>query len=368
MVALAAGEALGGAGMNIRDVDAVFVNSMGEEGSVQVGDYIGIEARYGDSTDLGGGSFEAFVQYAILAIAAGHCEVALIAYASRQRSRENRKPTAEPETYSISGQFESPFRPFMPLTPYALIAARHMNEFGTTSEQLAEVALTAREWARMNPKAWSRDPLTVDDALSSQLYVTPFHRHDICLRFDGGGVVVVTGKARARDAAKTPIRVMGAAHGHTHWHVSQLAISPVPAASAAAPTRSRWRGSVTMTSTRWNSTTISPVRYPAARGPRLLQPRRGWSVRAGGAPAAGRPAAMPHHERRPLLQSPGRAIYLAAGGGRTPAAGRMRRAPGARQLRGECGERQVPGAEVGVVHGIGGISNSAAATVVLSRE
>ena len=202
MVALAAKEALAEAGMSVKDIDAVFVNYMGEEGSVQVGEYLGIEPRWGDSTDIGGGSFEAFVDHAVLAIEAGRIEVALIAYASRQRSRRNRQLAGADDSYSIWGQFETPFRPLMPITHYALIAARHMHEFGTTPEQLAEVAVSARHWARMNEKAWSRDSLTVSDVLDSPVIATPFHRHDICLRVDGGGALILTTPERARDAAK----------------------------------------------------------------------------------------------------------------------------------------------------------------------
>src|ERR1700724_2695411 len=87
MVALAAREALHEAGMTLKDVDAIFVNYMGEEGSVQVGEYLGIQPRYADSSDLGGAAFDAFVHHALLAVAARRCEVALIAYASRQRTR-----------------------------------------------------------------------------------------------------------------------------------------------------------------------------------------------------------------------------------------------------------------------------------------
>src|SRR5262249_33379566 len=91
MVAVAAKEALGEAGLRLRDVDALFTNYMGEEGSVQLGEYLGIRPRYAESSDMGGASFEFFVHHAMLAIAAGACEVALIGYASRQRSRRNRK-------------------------------------------------------------------------------------------------------------------------------------------------------------------------------------------------------------------------------------------------------------------------------------
>ena len=144
MVALAAREALAEAGMALKDVDGIFVNYMGEEGSIQVGEYLGIQPRYANSSDLGGGSFESFIHHSMLAIAAGHCEVALLAYASRQRSRRNRKLTVESDDYSTAGQFEAPFGPLSPMSQYALLAARHMHVYGTTPEQLAEVAVSAR--------------------------------------------------------------------------------------------------------------------------------------------------------------------------------------------------------------------------------
>jgi acetyl-CoA acetyltransferase len=97
-----------------------------------------------------------------------------------------------------------------------------MHQYGTTSEQLAEVAVAARRWAQLNPKAWSREPLTVDDVLVSPLICDPLHRLDCCLVTDGGGAVVVTSAARARDAAKTPVRILGAGESHVQWHISQM--------------------------------------------------------------------------------------------------------------------------------------------------
>src|SRR6516164_5490617 len=107
MVALAAREAVAEAGMTLRDVDGIFVNYMGEEGSVQVGEYLGIQPRYADSSDLGGAAFEAFIHHAMLAVAAGRCAVALLAYASRQRSRRNRSMQAHADEYTLTGQFEA---------------------------------------------------------------------------------------------------------------------------------------------------------------------------------------------------------------------------------------------------------------------
>jgi len=222
MVALAAREALAEAGLTLRDVDGIFVNYLGEEGSVQVGEYLGIQPRYADSSDLGGAAFEAFVHHAMLAVAAGRCEVALITYASRQRSRRGRSSVPLQDPRSLMSQFETPYGMPVPLGQYALVAARHMHQYGTTSEQLAEIAVAARAWAAKNPKAWSREPLTVAEVLASKPICDPLRKLDCCLITDGGGAVVVTTAERARDAAKRAIRILGAGESHTHWHIAQM--------------------------------------------------------------------------------------------------------------------------------------------------
>src|SRR2546425_212051 len=227
MMAVAARDALAESGLSRRDVDGLFVRYRSGEPlvqhSVELGEYLGIQPRYADSTDLGGGSFEAFAHHAVLAVSAGHCEVALLAYASRQRSRRSRSMLMAADDYTLSGQFEAPHGILSPIGQYALIAARHMYQYGTRPEQLAEVAVAARRWAQLNPKAWSRDPLTVEDVLASEMVSDPLHRLDCCLLTDGGAAVVITGAARARDAAKRPIHILGAGESHTHWHISQIA-------------------------------------------------------------------------------------------------------------------------------------------------
>ena len=169
MVALAAREALAEAGLKMRDVDALFTNYMGEEGSVQLGEYLGIEPRYAESSDMGGASFEFFVHHAMAAVATGRCDVALIGYASRQRSRRNRKTSASSLDGSLSAQFETPFGIHLPIGHYALSAARYMHQYDIQLEHLAEIAVTARQWAALNPKAWIRDPLSIEDVMASPM-------------------------------------------------------------------------------------------------------------------------------------------------------------------------------------------------------
>ena len=355
MVALAAREALAEAGMTLADVDGVFVNYMGEEGSVQVGEYLGVQPRYCDSSDLGGGSFEAFVHHAMLAVEAGHCEVALIAYASRQRSRRNRTMAVTVDD-SLAGQFEAPFGLPLAIGHYALIASRHMHVYGTTSEQLAEVAVSAREWARLNPKAWSRDPLTVDDVLASPPISEPFHKLDCCLRTDGGGAIVVTGADRAKDAAKRPVRVLGAAERHTHWHISQM-----PDWDFTCARESGREAFARAGITPGDVDFFEP--YDNFTSSVILQLEDlGFCEKGEG----GAFVAEGH------LRPGGRLPSMTMGGGLSychpGALGILLLVEAVRQLRGEAGERQVDGAEVGVVHGIGGISNSVGATVVLGRD
>lgn len=355
MVALAAREALAEAGLGLKDVDGLFVNYMGEQGSVQVGEYLGIHPRYADSSDLGGGAFEAFVHHALCAVALGHCEVALITYASRQRSRQERTVTAQGHASSLEGQFEGPYGLPDPLGHFALLAARHMYQYGTTAEQLAEIAVAARAWAQLNPKAWSRDPLTISDVLQSRMIATPLRRLDCCLVTDGGGAVVVTSAARAKDAAKRPIRVIGAAESHTHWHITQMPdLTVTPGASSGK--RAFAMAGITAADVDlfqpYDAFTITVL---------LALEDLGFCAKGeGGAFVADgklRPGGT-----LPSMTSGGGLSYCHPG-----ALGILLLVEAVRQLRGEAGARQVPDARIAVAHGIGGHC-STAATVVLARD
>jgi len=355
MCALAAREALAEAGLTLKDVDGVFVNYMGEEGSVQVAEYLGIQPRYADSSDLGGAAFEAFVHHAMLAITAGHCEVALITYASRQRSRRSRGMTRPQDPTTLQSQFEIAYGLPAPLGYYALIAARHMHQFGTTPEQLAEIAVAARRWAQLNPKAWSRDPLTVADVLSSRPICEPLHRLDCCLVTDGGGALVVTNRAHAAGAAKRPIRVLGAAESHTHWLISQMPDLTVSAGAQSGREAFAMAG-------------ITPADVD------VLEPYDSFTITVLlaledlGFCAKGEGGAFVEHGR---LAPGGSLPAMTSGGGLSynhpGALGLLLLVEAVRQLRGEAGARQVPEARIAVAHGVGGL-HSTAGTVVLARE
>ncbi|MHB8509221.1 MAG: acetyl-CoA acetyltransferase [Candidatus Dormibacteria bacterium] len=358
MSAVATQEALGEAGLSIRDIDGIFTCYMGDEGSVQLGEYLGITPRYADSTDIGGASYESHVHHAMLAIAAGRCEVALVTYASRQRTMRLRTMGAGAfagHDLSMQGQFEAPAGLPMPIGNYAMVAARHMHQFGTTSEQLAEIAVAARKWAQMNSKAWSRDPLTVEDVMNSRMIAEPLHKNDCCLVTDGGGSIILVGGDRARDGAKQAVRVIGAGESSTHYNMSQWHDMTVSAGAVSGPEAFAMAGikpdDVDVLQP-YDSFTITVLMALEDLG--FCKKGEGGSFVENGRLAPG--GALPS------MTSGGGLSYNHPG-----ALGILLLVEAVRQLRGEAGERQVPNARIGVAHGTGGFL-SATSTVVLASE
>jgi acetyl-CoA acetyltransferase len=118
-------------------------------------------------------------------------------------------------------QLEAPYG--LPLAgAYALAARRHMHEFGTTSEQLAGIAVAARQFAAHNPSARYRNPLTVEDVMASKMVADPLHVLDCCVVTDGGGALLLTTEERARDLRHPPIHILATAMAQTHWIISQM--------------------------------------------------------------------------------------------------------------------------------------------------
>ena len=207
--------ALEDAGLTLDDVDgfATAASEVPEGGStmsaVEVAEWLGIKPTYLDSTDNGGAAPLSQLGHAAAAIAAGQAEVVVISYAATTYSQAVNIGTGDPTTgVAGPGQFELPYG-FTLVGAYALAAQRHMAEFGTTPEQLAEIAVTCRSHASHNPHARFRDPITVDDVVASPVIASPLHRYDCCVVTDGGGAIVVTSAARARNCRKQPIHVLG---------------------------------------------------------------------------------------------------------------------------------------------------------------
>ncbi|MET0151561.1 MAG: acetyl-CoA acetyltransferase [Candidatus Binatia bacterium] len=225
--------ALEDAGLSIGDVDGLCIANVGPMGVIALANHLNLRPDYLDSTNLGGSSFVAHVAHASAAIAAGFCEVALILYGSTAASERFAVGTGAgggafgdpPDAY------EAPYGPTV-VGNYAMAATRHMHEYGTTSEQLAEIAVTTRRHATLNPAAKFHDPITVEDVLASRVVSSPLHLLDCCMISDGGGALVVTAAARARDLRKKPAFVLGAAEAVRHTGIGGEDVLEVAAAQS----------------------------------------------------------------------------------------------------------------------------------------
>ncbi|WP_247895953.1 acetyl-CoA acetyltransferase [Azospirillum brasilense] len=207
--------ALDDAGLTLKDVDGLCAASgdWAEGGStmdvVELAEYIGIAPTYVNSTDVGGCSYILQAGQAAAAIATGLAEVVVISYAACPRWWPLSSPSFDPFVFPAGpGQYEIPYAPTL-ISTYGLFARRHMDLYGTTPEQLAQVAVTFREHAAKNPDARLRKPITVDDVLASPMIASPLRRLDCCVVTDGGGAVVMTSRERARDLKKPPVHLVG---------------------------------------------------------------------------------------------------------------------------------------------------------------
>ncbi|SNY66744.1 thiolase C-terminal domain-containing protein [Paractinoplanes atraurantiacus] len=197
--------ALTDAGLTLSDVDGLATNNIGRFPVIQLAEYLGLRPRWCDSTFVGGSAFEMYVARAAQAIDAGQCSTVVISYASNQRSARSRTLTAAGDEY------ESPYRPLYPASYYAMVAQRYLHTYGLDRRHLAQVAVSARERAQRNPKAWTygAGPLTVEEVLAAPLVSSPLGVLDCCLVTDGGGAVVLTSLERARDLPRPPAVVLG---------------------------------------------------------------------------------------------------------------------------------------------------------------
>ena len=184
---------------------------------LNVAERLGIKPRHADGTMVGGASFLFHLQSAMSALVNGLCDTALICYGSNQLTSGGKLASMpDPQPY------EAPYKPRYPISSYALAAARHMHEYGTTRAQLADVAVAARDWARLNPDAFVREPLTRDEVLASRMVSDPLTRADCCLVTDGGAAIVLTRAERARDLPRKPAYVLGTGVAVSHRQISAM--------------------------------------------------------------------------------------------------------------------------------------------------
>ena len=351
--------ALDDAGLTVKDVDGICTAGIGMSGMGIIGlcDYLNLTPNFVDSTSIGGCSFVAHTAHAAAAIAAGLCEVAVVLYGSQISSSRFAIGTGggggggEP-----CEQYDTPFG-VTTVGAYAMIAQRHMHDYGTKPEQLAEIAVTMRHHASMNPNAKYRDPITVEDVLASRIISSPLHLLDCCIISDGGGALVVTSAERARDLKKKPAYILGV--GETVRHAARGKRDFLEIAAAQSGRLAFQRAGVTHKDIDmamiYDSFTITVL---------VTLENLGFCKRGeGGAFVTGG-----------RLRYDGDFPINTDGGGLSSNHPGMRGIflviEAAKQLRGECGPRQVNDCKVALVHGTGGAlgSRHSGATLILSNQ
>ena len=233
LLARSAHAAVADAGLTMKDIDGLCTASTTSTmWPLVVTEYLGLNPTFVSGTMIGGSSFIAHLLPAIHALNSGQCKAVLVCYGSVQRTAQfGRAEVAKARKWLDPQPFETPYEPMQPLTAYALAASRHMHQYGTTRRQLAEVAVAARAWAQLNPQAFMRDPLSIDDVLKARMVCDPFSVRDCCLVTDGGGAYVLVRADRAKDLKQKPVYVLGNATAQWHRQISAMPDLTVTAAS-----------------------------------------------------------------------------------------------------------------------------------------
>jgi acetyl-CoA acetyltransferase len=340
--------ALADAGISLREVDALYTAAPYEAlGGLELAEYYGITPKITDCNRTGGSAFEIYVQQAALALSAGLIDCALITYGSNPAS-------VPPKAVGITRQspWEHDYRPMSPASSYALAASRHMHQYGTTRRQLAEVAVAARNWARLNPEAAMRDELSIEQVLAARMVSDPLTVRDCCLFNDGAAAVVLTRADRARDTAKPPVYVLGAASAVTHREISSMPDLTITGAAisgreafAQAGLTSRDIDLVML----YDAFTITPILFLEDLG-FCPKGEGGPFVEGGGIGPGGRLAVNTNGGGLSCVHPGMYGLFLLV--------------EATRQLRGEAGARQLPSPKLALAHGNGGVLSSQA-TVVL---
>ena len=214
--------AIADAGLTKADIDGFGSSGMGMLAPIEICEYLGLQPTWIDGTGVGGSTWEFMVEHATAAILAGHARVVVLAYGSTTRADLKARRRTANLGFGGRGpiQFDVPFGHTL-ISKYAMATRRHMHEFGTTVEQLAEIAVSTRYNASFNPEAYYRDPITIDEVNSSRMMADPLTKLHCCIRSDGGGAVVLTTEERARDLAQKPVWVLGTGEATSHTTMSE---------------------------------------------------------------------------------------------------------------------------------------------------
>lgn len=336
------------AGLTLPEVDGLFcATTQARTSAMSLAEYLGLPNAYTDSTIVGGSSFEVHVAHAHVALEAGLCRVAVVAYGSTQRTVGRRAASARE-----FNPYETPYKPFLPASAYAMAANRHMHEYGTTREQMAEVAVAARQWALLNPAAWEKKPLSIQDVLNARPISDPFTVRDICLVTDGGGAIVLVKADRAVGMQRKPVYVLGSGQSITHASISSMPVLTHTGAIESGAQAYRAAGVKAAdidVLALYDAFTINTI---------LFLEDLGFCAKGEGGPfvQGGR------------IGPKGSLAVNTNGGGLSychPGMyGLFLLIEAVRQLRGDCGQRQVLDAELALVHGNGGVLSAQATTIL----
>jgi acetyl-CoA acetyltransferase len=356
--AQATARALEDAGIERGEVQGFASHGTGALPPIELAEYLGLarQISFIDSTGVGGSCWEIMLEHAVAMISAGYLDVVLLSYGSTARADLKRRLRSANLFFGNRGplQFDAPFGHTL-IAKHAMAARRHMHEFGTTIEQLAEIAVAARYNAGFNPDAYYRDPITIDDVNSSPMIADPLTKLHCCIRSDGGGAVVLASEEQARGCRSRPVWVLGTGTAISHTTMSEwedFTESPCVRSGKLAFERAGLTPADVDVLEIYDSFTITVL---------LTLEGLGFCPKGEGGPFV----------EDGKLRLGGSLPTNTDGGGLSACQPGMRGifllVEAARQLRGEAGPRQVPGAEVACVNATGGWMSSTG-TVVLGVD
>jgi len=350
IMAKAIDKAITDAGIHKDEIDGIFsANFVEMLTPLTVAEYLGINPTYMDGTNTGGSVFVNSMQSAAAALSLGLCNVALICYGSNSATGPFTHP---PAMHTV----EDVYRPRNPITPYALAANRHMHEFGTTKEQLAEVAVSARAWAQLNPAATMRDPLSVEDVVNARMIVDPLGKFDCCLISDGGAAMIMVRKDRAQDFPKKPVYMLGVGSRTDHNLISCMPDLTTTAAKEAAAAAFAMAGvspaDIDVVEL-YDAFTINTILFLEDMG--FCEKGEGGAFVSNGNIAPG--GSLPVNTNGGGLSCVHPGMY-----------GMFLMIEAVQQLRGECGERQVDNAKLAACNGSGGFLASQVSAIFGTQE
>ena len=341
-------KALAQVGLKPADVDGLFIGLPDDFLSgLGFAEYLGIQPRITENNRTGGSAFLTHVMWAALAIEAGQCDVALIAYGSNQRSAAGKLVSSMKQS-----AYDAPYKLIRPAGAYALATSRYMHEFGLKREQLGEVALAARQWAQLNPDAFAREPLTMDEYLASRMVASPLSVRDCCLVTDGAAAIVMVSASRAKDLASKPVYVLGAAAATDHRDITampNLTRTSAVDSGARAFAQAGMKPADVDVLELYDAFTINTLLFLEDLG--FVKKGEAGAFVASGAIAPG--GSLPVNTNGGGLSCVHPGMY-----------GIFALIEAVRQLRGNCGERQVAGAQLALAHGNGGTLSSQATAIL----